>query len=57
VVEPAREQIQPLVEMIERAEEQAGGKLLFFGVAIALLTGAPAVQPELPFFALFAGIS
>jgi hypothetical protein len=43
--------------MIERAEEQARRKLLFFGVAIALLTGAPAEQPELPLFALFAGIS
>jgi membrane protein len=36
VVEPAREQVQPLVRMIERAEKQAGGKLLFFGVAVAL---------------------
>ena len=36
VVEPAREQIQPLLGMIERAEEQAGSKLLFFGVAVAL---------------------
>jgi membrane protein len=36
VVEPAREQVQPLVGMIERAEKQAGGKLLFFGVAVAL---------------------
>jgi membrane protein len=36
VVEPAREQIKPLVGMIERAEKQAGGKLLFFGVAVAL---------------------
>jgi membrane protein len=36
VVEPAREQVQPLVGMIERAEERAGGKLLFFGVALAL---------------------
>jgi membrane protein len=36
VVEPAREQVQPLVGMIERAEEQAGSKLLFFGVAVAL---------------------
>jgi membrane protein len=36
VVEPAREQVKPLVGMIERAEEQAGGKLLFFGVAVAL---------------------
>src|SRR5918999_2339360 len=36
VVEPAREQVQPLLGMIERAEKQAGGKLLFFGVAVAL---------------------
>src|SRR5215211_5617704 len=32
VVEPAREQVQPLLAMIERAEKQAGGNLLFFGV-------------------------
>jgi membrane protein len=36
VVEPAREQIRPLVGMIERAEKQAGEKLLFFGVGVAL---------------------
>ena len=36
VVEPAREQVQPLVGMIERAEKQTGDKLLFFGVAVAL---------------------
>jgi membrane protein len=36
VVEPAREQVQPLLAMIERAEKQAGGDLLFFGVAVAL---------------------
>ena len=36
VVEPAREQIRPLVGMIERAEKQAGDKLLFFGVGVAL---------------------
>jgi membrane protein len=36
VVEPAREQVQPLLAMIERAEKQAGGNLLYFGVAIAL---------------------
>jgi membrane protein len=36
VVEPAREQVQPLVRMIERAEQQAGSKLLFFGVGVAL---------------------
>jgi membrane protein len=36
VVGPAREQIQPLLGMIERAEKQAGGDLLFFGVAVAL---------------------
>jgi len=36
VVEPAREQVQPLLGMIERAEKQAGGDLIFFGVAVAL---------------------
>jgi membrane protein len=36
VVEPAREQIRPLVGMIERAEKQAGDKLLYFGVGVAL---------------------
>src|SRR5918999_4546507 len=36
VVEPAREQVKPLLGMIERAEKQAGGNLLFFGVAVAL---------------------
>jgi len=36
VVEPAREQVQPLLGMIERAEKRAGGELLFFGVALAL---------------------
>jgi membrane protein len=36
VVEPAREQVKPLLGMIERAEKQAGGKLLFFGFAVAL---------------------
>jgi len=36
VVERGREQIQPLERMIEQAQEQAGGDLLFFGVAVAL---------------------
>src|SRR5215217_7300911 len=36
VVEPAREQIQPLLGMLDRAEEKAGNKLLFFGVGVAL---------------------
>jgi len=36
VVEPAREQVQPLLGMIERAQKQAGGKLVFFGVVVAL---------------------
>src|SRR5215217_628192 len=36
VVEPAREQVQPLLGMIERAEKRAGGELLFFAVAVAL---------------------
>src|SRR5829696_3322785 len=35
-VERGREQIQPLVRMIEQAQEQAGGDLLFFGIAVAL---------------------
>src|SRR5688572_9207548 len=36
VVERGREQIQPLERMIEQAQKQAGGELLFFGVALAL---------------------
>jgi len=36
VVERGREQIQPLEAMIAQAQEQAGGELLFFGVAVAL---------------------
>src|SRR5215213_800959 len=36
VVEQGREQLQPLERMIEQAEKQAGGELLFFGVALAL---------------------
>src|ERR687891_453209 len=36
VVEPAHEQVKPLLGMIERAEKQAGRDLLFFGVAVAL---------------------
>src|SRR5215216_7484712 len=36
MVEQGREQVQPLVGMIERAEEKAGGRLLLFGVALAL---------------------
>jgi membrane protein len=36
VVERGREQVQPLERMIEQAEEQAGGDLLLFGVAVAL---------------------
>ena len=36
VVEPAREQVQPLLGMIERAEKRAGAELLFFAVAVAL---------------------
>jgi membrane protein len=36
VVERGREQIQPLERMIEQAQEQAGGELLIFGVAVAL---------------------
>jgi membrane protein len=36
VVERGREQIQPLERMIEQAQRQAGGELLFFGVTLAL---------------------
>jgi membrane protein len=36
VVEPAREQLQPLLGMLDRAEKRAGSKLLFFGVGVAL---------------------
>jgi membrane protein len=36
VVEPARQQVQPLMGMIERAEKRAGSELLFFGLALAL---------------------
>jgi membrane protein len=36
VVEKGREQVQPLRRMIEQAQEQAGGELLFFGLAVAL---------------------
>jgi membrane protein len=36
VIERGKEQLQPLQRMIEQAEEQAGGELLFLGVALAL---------------------
>jgi membrane protein len=36
VIEQGREQLQPLQRMIEQAQKQAGGELLFFGVALAL---------------------
>jgi membrane protein len=36
VVEQGKEQIQPLRRMIEQAQEQAGGELLIFGLAVAL---------------------
>ena len=36
MVEQGREHIQPLGRMIEQAEEQAGGELLFFGIVVAL---------------------
>jgi membrane protein len=36
VLERGREQLQPLGKMIEQARKQAGGELLFFGVALAL---------------------
>ena len=36
VVERGRDQIQPLVRMIEQAQKRANGELLFFGVVLAL---------------------
>jgi membrane protein len=36
VIERGKEQLQPLIRMIEQAEKQAGGELLFFGVVLAL---------------------
>jgi membrane protein len=36
MVEQGREHIQPFGRMIEQAEEQAGGELLFFGIVVAL---------------------
>lgn len=36
MVEQSREQVQPLVSMIEQAQKQAGGELLLFGIAVAL---------------------
>src|SRR5215217_1739333 len=36
MIERGKEQIQPLESMIEQAQKQAGGELLFFGVALAL---------------------
>jgi len=36
VVDQSREQTQPLERMIEQAQKQAGGELLFFGIAVAL---------------------
>src|SRR5919205_4663638 len=45
VVEPAREQVEPLLGMIERAEEQAGSKLLLFAVAVALWSVSAVAPP------------
>ena len=36
VVEQGREQIQPLVGMVERAEQRASSELLYFSIAVAL---------------------
>ena len=36
LVEPAREQVQPLLGMIDRAEKRARSELLYFGVGLAL---------------------
>src|SRR5215208_4100236 len=44
VVEPAREQIQPLLGMLDRAEKRAGSKLLFFGVGVALWSVSAVVR-------------
>src|SRR5215208_3302585 len=35
-IERGKEQLQPLQRMVEQAQKQAGGGLLFFGVAVAL---------------------
>ena len=36
VIQQGRKQIQPLLGMIDNAQKQAGGDLLFFGVAVAM---------------------
>jgi membrane protein len=36
IVQQSKEQVEPLKRMIEQAQEQAGGELLFFGIALAL---------------------
>jgi membrane protein len=36
VIERGKEQLQPLEEMVDQAEKQAGANLFFFGVALAL---------------------
>jgi membrane protein len=36
VIQQGRKQIQPLQGMIDNAQKQAGGDLLFFGVAVAM---------------------
>jgi membrane protein len=36
VVEQGREQIQPLEEMVEHAQQRASGELLYFSIAVAL---------------------
>jgi membrane protein len=36
VVEQSREQIQPLEEIVEQAQKQAGGELLLFSIALAM---------------------
>lgn len=36
VVDQSRDQIQPIEEIVEQAQRQAGGKLLFVGIAFAL---------------------
>ena len=49
VIERGREQLQPLERMVEQAQKQASGELLFFGVAVALwsdLGGRSAPSPR-----------
>src|SRR5215208_7926287 len=46
VVERGRDQIQPLVRMIEQAQKRANGELLFFGVALAPWSVSAVAHPH-----------